>query len=541
VTIKSRTDLKAQFGINYINLIDSDLNQADDGVFKMAGEPLSLIAAAGVLKPVLRLYSSYPSTNADWLFSLNPAQDPANPATCVPGLGITDGARNVRLFVDSGSGRIGVGTNAPEYALDVVGAARANGFRGHYDDPGLKDYRTVNPKSSVCLYSPPADRDAWIYLDSADTSRNWGIYHRQIDSEIAGLPANSIGFIGGAASNLQAYVNLGDGSAFFSGKLVAGGYAGRAGQVNAGTMEIGGPNPVPDGSGGGLLYLHHHGVIAHQLRYNNGTLFLEAAANGYGTTPRPTLALGGDLSIEGKHAIRGNDPWLRLNPDNHLPSGVYTPGVLRCEGELQMGATLRTPGRMHLASGELCYLLPRDGVIIGKEWGGNGNLTVEGEIAVAGPWVRVAGAGDEQAYFGGDGAANDVQIGSIKAGITTVAAWNWAGGWMDVAGRNWLGHSDARSKENIEPVVGALEKLLRIRCVSFDWKGESGAAAKTIGLVAQEVRDVLPEVVSELRHGSLAIAYNSITALLVEAVKQQQQQIDALRAELTAMREARTP
>jgi hypothetical protein len=333
MAIKNRTDLKAYFVKNAIptegnfaDLIDSQLNQAQDGVFKPDGEALSVVAASGDQKRVLRLYASYPQANPDWMITLRPAQDPANAAgTSRAGFGVTDSSGKTRLFVDATTGQIGVGTNNPQLALDVVGGAQANGFRGRYDLV-LNDYRTVNPASNVCLQSPPGDRDAWIYRDTADATRNWGIYHRQIDAPVAGLPANSIAFVGGDSSKLQAYVNLGDGSAFFAGKVNAAGYAQAGGAVNAGTMEIGGPNPIANGSGGGVLYLHHHGVVAHQLRYNSGTLFFEAAGNGYGTNPRPTLALGGDVSIEGKHAFRGNDTFLRLNQDLQFTAGVHTPG-----------------------------------------------------------------------------------------------------------------------------------------------------------------------------------------------------------------------
>src|SRR5215470_9890041 len=104
MTIKNRTDLKSYFVKNaiptegnYADLIDSQLNQAQDGVFKPDGEALSVIAAPGDRKPALRLYASYPSATPDWLISLNPAQDPANAATTSrSGFGITDGAGRTR-------------------------------------------------------------------------------------------------------------------------------------------------------------------------------------------------------------------------------------------------------------------------------------------------------------------------------------------------------------------------------------------------------------------------------------------------------------
>lgn len=73
-----------------------------------------------------------------------------------------------------------------------------------------------------------------------------------------------------------------------------------------------------------------------------------------------------------------------------LPGGntILTPSG----GEVTLnGGVMSNPGRMHLSGDELLYLLNKQGVIIGKEWGGNDNLTVEGDIDVVGD-VRLLGA-----------------------------------------------------------------------------------------------------------------------------------------------------
>ena len=76
-----------------------------------------------------------------------------------------------------------------------------------------------------------------------------------------------------------------------NGRLYAGGYAAGSADINSYSMEIGGPNPTTTNNEG-KLYLHHHGVIGHQLRYNSGTLSLEAAGNGYGTNNNPNFSTG---------------------------------------------------------------------------------------------------------------------------------------------------------------------------------------------------------------------------------------------------------
>ena len=137
ITTKTRKDLKSYFvknaiptESNFADLVDAPLNQADDGVFKLAGEPLSVVAAGGDQKRVLRLYSAYPAANPDWLISLNPAQNPSDPATNRPGFGVADGAGNTRLFIDPATGNLGVGTNTPSDRLHVRdGDLRIDGGR----------------------------------------------------------------------------------------------------------------------------------------------------------------------------------------------------------------------------------------------------------------------------------------------------------------------------------------------------------------------------------------------------------------------------
>jgi hypothetical protein len=108
----------------------------------------------------------------------------------------------------------------------------------------LNTYTTVNPASNVFLYSQPNDRDSWIYLDSADTGSNWGIYHRQIDTAVSSLPGNSIGFIGGGTNTLQAYISLASGDAYFRGNVTLG-------DATSNTISVNGSintNVIPTGT-----------------------------------------------------------------------------------------------------------------------------------------------------------------------------------------------------------------------------------------------------------------------------------------------------
>jgi len=97
--------------------------------------------------------------------------------------------------------------------------------------------------------------------------------------------------------------------------------------------------------------------------------------------------------------------------------------------------------------------------------------------------------------------------------------------------------SDIRLKENIKPLVSSLDKVLKLQGVTYDWKEETEARSMTnikedIGFIAQQVQEVVPELVRQNDNGLLSLRDKGITALLVEAIKEQQAQIEELKAKL---------
>jgi|LWDU01.1.fsa_nt_gi hypothetical protein len=98
--------------------------------------------------------------------------------------------------------------------------------------------------------------------------------------------------------------------------------------------------------------------------------------------------------------------------------------------------------------------------------------------------------------------------------------------------------SDYRLKKNIEPIESALDKVLGITGVNFEWKSKeegndhfAGGTGKRIGLIAQDVEKVLPEVV--FKEGEYyGLNYSPLVSLLIEAVKERQKQIENLKERL---------
>jgi len=93
--------------------------------------------------------------------------------------------------------------------------------------------------------------------------------------------------------------------------------------------------------------------------------------------------------------------------------------------------------------------------------------------------------------------------------------------------------SDKSLKTNIQPLENSLEKVLQLQGVSFNWK-ENGK--EDIGLIAQDVEAVFPELVSG-EDGEKSVEYGNLVAVLIEAIKEQQKQINELKEQLNNQNE----
>lgn len=95
--------------------------------------------------------------------------------------------------------------------------------------------------------------------------------------------------------------------------------------------------------------------------------------------------------------------------------------------------------------------------------------------------------------------------------------------------------SSIRYKENVIDLSNPLEKVSKLRGVSYNRKGTSKTE---IGVIAEEVVPVLPEVITHLEDGQIdSVAYGRFTALLIEAVKEQQKQLEEQKAQINELKE----
>jgi hypothetical protein len=104
-------------------------------------------------------------------------------------------------------------------------------------------------------------------------------------------------------------------------------------------------------------------------------------------------------------------------------------------------------------------------------------------------------------------------------------------------GTSWVNASDIKNKEQIEGISYGLQTVLACRPVNFSWKtmrDEDGSGKKDIGFIAQELEELIPEVVTG-DEGQKGVSYGNLVAVAFKAIQEQQEIIAALEARLAAL------
>ncbi len=224
--------------------------------------------------------------------------------------------------------------------------------------------------------------------------------------------------------------------------------------------------------------------------------------------------------------------------DGSVGIGISTPA-----DKLQVlgGTTLKASG---VGSGVSLSLMENSGTIRGDFAiaGSAGNFSVDAD---AGDAIIRAPSGTKLLLQSGIGGSSVALAANGNVGIGTATPGSFK---LDVnGGLRCIGAvditSDARFKLGVEPLSSALDSVLRLRGVSYSWN-RAGFPEKNfndrrqLGFVAQEVRKILPEIVSEDTAGYLSVGYSALTPVLVEAIKEQQKTISTLQARIKALETA---
>ena len=178
----------------------------------------------------------------------------------------------------------------------------------------------------------------------------------------------------------------------------------------------------------------------------------------------------------------------------------------------------------------------------------NGNVTIENSTSSGG--LELRGANPSINFRDTDHRGAYIHVNSnlfyvLRASGTDVGrgSWSQTGGYWPMIlnmennnaefGGTVTMYSDIRSKTDIETISDALERVLKMRGVFYNRITEEGVNDKReVGVIAQEVQEILPEAVhksSERTNDHLSVAYGNMVGLLIEAIKEQQKQIEDLK------------
>jgi hypothetical protein len=261
---------------------------------------------------------------------------------------------------------------------------------------------------------------------------------------------------------------------------------------------------------------------------------------------------GGTVYSPGRFHIHGEELLYLLNKGGVIVGKAWGGnGNLSVEGDLSVGGKitvpagnqLYSPGRFHIHGEELLYLLNKGGVIVSRAWGGNGNLSVEGNlIATQGAHLTGVAVGMNPPV-GSDVAAYTYPYESIG---TTMSIWNLrlisrtiqfhtnhsqgATAHIDTSGIYRQG-SSIEAKDRICPLVvdDAIHTLDALNPVEFVYKSDA-SQQKQLGFIAEETPTIFTSPDRK------AIGFSGIVALLTAVVKEQQKTINELKADIEKLR-----
>lgn len=305
--------------------------------------------------------------------------------------------------------------------------------------------------------------------------------------------------------------------------------------------------------GGGRLLLRNDTSLA-----ATESIFLEASVAA-GGAPSPELRITGPNANLPLFAAHADLTYLggRVGINERAPAAdtqVHVRGTrirlqsvdgtrsvdLRADGgavDLQS-----TTHNLYLRATDPAEIAPRH--ILMNPLAGDGNVGIGLEaptekLHVHGRWLRVNGSGAEAATLGGEG-HNAVTVGSLSAAVSfadmrnLTQSWNTsnASAWLTVYCRSVIEVSDAHAKTDVRAITGALEQVSQLRGVAYQWVAPGARAedGERLGLIAQEVRKVVPQAVSRNERGE-GISYSSLVPLLIEAIKELRSEVQALKAQ----------
>ena len=230
-----------------------------------------------------------------------------------------------------------------------------------------------------------------------------------------------------------------------------------------------------------------------------------------------------------------NDGYLRLNQGSEFGNGTYTPSLIRADGGFWVDGTSKgINGSGNFVGGTIAGASDYATLLRADT-----SDTMSGSLTLGGSLTVGNGATSSDIYMhDSDETTRRIHCNSSKVGFLK-SDNNWgcyadnSGNW--VAAGNVTAYSDQKLKTNVNTINDALSIVGKLRGVSFDWKADG---EHSIGLIAQEVKEVLPELVVTNKGVSpvtqeieeiKSVDYGKIVGVLINAINELKAEVDELK------------
>ncbi len=421
-------------------------------------------------------------------------------------------------------GDLGVGTPTPAGKLDVVGNALIGDFAG--GNAATFNLQGDLEFQGTADYLVGADRYAFRYVTNQDYGLVFSLANLAYEFKTAG--GTNVASIG--ANN---------------------GYLHAAGRVGAGispadaVLQAQGNSIVGDYAGGNYAEVDADGDLnlvgtADYLVPGNRYAFRYAANENFGLFFN---------SSAGRYEFHDNlaaaSAFVHATTGNGYFRGDVGIGVVAPLSEFHLVGDARVSTLAAGTANGAIVTSDMNGVMSINNFNGNSSDALRGD----GTWGPVGGGSslppgslgqtlmhDGTTWVASSNLFNDGT--NVGVGTTSPTAKLEVNGLFKSFGTTEI--SDARYKKDIVQISDALNKVAQLRGVNYHWDTEAFANKPfnqdlQMGLIAQEVEKVVPEVVLTGADGYKSVDYSSLVALLIEAINDQQQVIDAQETEISSL------
>ena len=151
--------------------------------------------------------------------------------------------------------------------------------------------------------------------------------------------------------------------------------------------------------------------------------------------------------------------------------------------------------------------------------------------------------GENVSGFGVAGRVSANGNGYAVYGDSHFSQSSWAGVFDgSVSAEAYFTSSDLRLKKNVKELEYGLHELLQLRPVSFDWNVAQSGDQRQLGLIAQEVQALVPEVVrADTQRDKLGVNYTALVSVLIKSVQQQQAIIESQNERIARLERGNAP